>query len=268
MQVGLLPADARQTSVGEAFAAMGIKVQWITLNDPVPDIVVFPMPVSTDGVHVFQSSDLLTDWWSKLKGRTVYAGRCSQEIRAKALEYGVRLLDHFDREEEVVLNVIPTVEGALQLAMSETPFTIHGSRALICGYGRIGKLLAQRLQGLGAKVCVCARKERDFAWCHVNGLAHHHIGDLAKIVGEYRLIFNTVPHLLFDGKVLDQMDGESLLIDLASLPGGVDFSYAAATGKKTIQALGLPGKVAPRTAGEIICNTILGMYKEENTFVR
>lgn len=268
MQVGLLSADARQKSVGEAFAAKGIEVKWITLPDPLPEIVVFPMPISTDGIHVFGSSDLLADWWSKLRGRTVFGGRCSSLVRAHALEYDVRLLDHFDREEEVILNVIPTVEGALQLAMSETPYTIHGSSVLVCGYGRIGKLLAQRLQALGASVCVTARKERDFAWCEAFGITHRHVSELADTVGEYQLIFNTVPHLLFDGAVLNEMSADSLLIDLASLPGGVDFSYAAATGKRAIQALGLPGKVAPRTAGEIICNTILGMYKEENTFVR
>ena len=267
-QVGIVAADARQRAVWEAFAAEGYETRWLTKDDAFPPIVVLPMPVSTDGVHLYGGSDRLEDWWVRLRGRTVFGGRCTPEILAQAAQYDVRLLDHFDREEEVVLNVIPTVEGALQLAMEQTPFTIHGSNALVCGFGRIGKLLAHRLSALGAKVCVSARKEKDFAWCNVWGYDSVDVSTLTNHIAGKHLLFNTVPHLLFDGEKLDQMRDDALLIDLASAPGGVDFAYAAAAGKRAVQALGLPGKVAPRTAGEIICKTIIGMYKEENTLGR
>lgn len=268
MQVGLLAADARQRSVGEAFAAKGHEVYWLAPEDPLPELIVLPMPVTEDGVHVYGRGERLEEWWVKLQGRTVYGGRCGAEVTKQAARFNVRLLDHFDREEEVILNVIPTVEGALELAMSNTPFTIHGSHALVCGFGRIGKLLAHHLQALGAKVCVCARKERDHAWCKAFGLDYCPTDALKTVIADQQLIFNTVPHLLFGGPQLDEMSDDALLIDLASKPGGVDFPYAAAAGKRALQALALPGKVAPRTAGEIICETILGMYKEENTLGR
>ena len=47
-----------------------------------------------------------------------------------------------------------------------------------------------------------------------------------------------------------------MLIDLASKPGGVDFSAAKELGIHAVQALSLPGKTAPRAAAEIIKNTI------------
>ena len=76
------------------------------------------------------------------------------------------------------------------------------------------------------------------------------------------MIFNTVPVLLFSRDILQRMDRSTLLIDLASKPGGVDFTAAAELQLKTIWARSLPGRVAPKSAGFIIKNAILNMLKE------
>ena len=55
-----------------------------------------------------------------------------------------------------------------------------------------------------------------------------------------------------------------LIIDLASKPGGVDFDTAAQLGIKVVWALGLPGKIAPITSGEIIADTISGIIQERS----
>ena len=74
-----------------------------------------------------------------------------------------------------------------------------------------------------------------------------------------------MPALLFTREVLEPMPRDTLLIDLASRPGGVDFAAAADTQIKTIWALSLPGRVAPKSAGLIIKNTILNMVKERES---
>ena len=53
------------------------------------------------------------------------------------------------------------------------------------------------------------------------------------------------------------------MIDLASLPGGVDFSAAQELGLKAVQALSLPGKTAPESAAEIIKQTVYTILEEE-----
>ena len=45
---------------------------------------------------------------------------------------------------------------------------------------------------------------------------------------------------------------KTLLIDLASAPGGVDIKAARELGANVIWATSLPGKYAPRSAGEMI----------------
>ena len=72
-----------------------------------------------------------------------------------------------------------------------------------------------------------------------------------------QVIFNTVPHWLFTEEVLQRISKDTLLIDLASAPGGVDAQAAGALGISVIFALSLPGKYAPETAGEIIAQTVL-----------
>ena len=52
--------------------------------------------------------------------------------------------------------------------------------------------------------------------------------------------------------MLENMAKHTVIIDLASPPGGTDFALATEMGIKTIHALGLPGKVAPVTAGRIL----------------
>ena len=65
-----------------------------------------------------------------------------------------------------------------------------------------------------------------------------------------------------DGDILREISKDALLIDLASKPGGVDFSLAKELGLNVVWALSLPGKCAPITSGEIIKNTITNILKE------
>ena len=45
------------------------------------------------------------------------------------------------------------------LAMENTDITVKGMNAFVCGYGRIGTILADILRKLGANVTVGARRE-------------------------------------------------------------------------------------------------------------
>ena len=156
----------------------------------------------------------------------------------------------------------PTAEGAIQIALEEMPVTLHGSRALVIGYGRLGKALAPRLAGLGAKVSVAARKYADLAWAEGFGFGTEHTGELKGWLCGYDLVVNTVPvRVLREAELADLKPG-CLVIDLASKPGGVDFDAAARLGVKAFWALSLPGKVAPVTAGKSIKTTIYNILTE------
>ena len=86
---------------------------------------------------------------------------------------------------------------------------------------------------------------------------------MSHYLGEADVIFNTIPVPVLTGAVLDKVPPGALIIDLASAPGGVDFQRAANIGVKAILAPGLPGKVAPKTAGRILAKVITGLLYEE-----
>jgi len=59
------------------------------------------------------------------------------------------------------------------------------------------------------------------------------------------------------------LDKKTYIIDLASTPGGVDFEAAKKMKLKVHQALGLPGKIFPENAGEIVKKIIYEIIKEK-----
>lgn len=82
-------------------------------------------------------------------------------MQLAAAEKGLTLLDYFAREELTVANAAITAEGAIQTAMERLDRTIWGMDCLVLGFGRIGKLLCRRIQGLGGHAAVFARKPQD-----------------------------------------------------------------------------------------------------------
>lgn len=159
-------------------------------------------------------------------------------------------------------NAVPTAEGAIEIAISETPITIHGSKCLVLGYGRIGKILSKFLDGMGAQTYVEARKYADLALIESHGCNPLTMKETKMRLDEFDIIFNTVPALILTREDLEKVKKDALIIDLASKPGGVDFTAAKELGIHVIWALSLPGRTAPVTAGIIIKDTITNILSE------
>lgn len=230
------------------------------------DAVVLPMPISADGNTVqapFSRLSLpLEQVYAAVRPEQLIVGGGITTAIGDAFERrGCQAHDYMRREELAIRNAVPTAEGALQLAMEELPITLHGASCLIAGYGRIAQVLALQLRLLGARVTVAARKPADRARARLIGCEAVPITALSTLP-PMDVVFNTAPAMLFDRRVLMTMDTQTLLIDLASRPGGIDFDAAAGLHFKTVWALSLPGRVAPKTAARIIADTVLAMAEE------
>lgn len=195
--------------------------------------------------------------------KPVFAAMRERLIRAYPKLDGGEVFDYAARDDFAILNAVPTAEGAIEVAMREYEGTVFGSRSLVVGFGRIGKILAKMLKALGSDVTVCARKPSDFAYIEALGYKAKNTSSLSLVHG-YDLVFNTVPALIFDESLLKNTDKSTLLIDLASLPGGVDFESARKLDIDAHRALSLPGKCAPKSAGEIIKKTVFSIIEEVN----
>ena len=119
-------------------------------------------------------------------------------------------------------DAVPTAEGAIQIALEELPITLQGARVLVIGYGRLGRTLAPRLAGMGARVSVSARRWADLAWIEAEGYGVEHTEQLKGWLCGYDLVVNTVPARVLDEEALRDLKPGCLVIDLASKPGGAD----------------------------------------------
>lgn len=231
------------------------------------DIIILPVPVSFNGTTInmpFSEETLTID--ELISGinpvSVVFGGRISTDLSSKLCERGITHRDYMARDELAIRNAVPTAEGAIELAISETPITIHGSRCLVLGYGKVGKILARSLYGLGANTYVQARKYADLAMIESHGCHPLTMNEAKTHISDFDIIFNTIPALVLDSDILSRVSKDALIIDLASRPGGVDFEAAKQLGVSVIWALSLPGRVAPVTAGIIIKDTITNILSE------
>ena len=62
--------------------------------------------------------------------------------------------------------------------------------------------------------------------------------------------------------VLAALRPGSLIVDLASRPGGTDFAAARRLGLTALHALSLPAACAPETAGEFVAQTVCEILRE------
>lgn len=224
------------------------------------NVVISGIPFSKDGIFVSATYNdkkiLITELFENLKGKTLIAGAIKPKIKDLANRNNVDIIDLMENEPFTILNVIPTVEGAIQIAMENTDFTINSSNCLVLGFGRVGKALCKNLKFLGANVSAVARKDQDLAWIKLFGYNDIYLNDLSDALkNKYDIIFNTIPAVVLKEKellTLKETNQNCIIIELASNPGGVDLKKAEDYNIKVIYAQGLPGKVAPYTAAKYI----------------
>lgn len=282
-----LGGDARQVEVINKCAELDGSVHVVgfeRLNRPVSgitgepltvelltkaDVIVLPVVGCDDNGMIsapFSAEDLLLteDLFAAInKDALVYTGIAKSLLTQKSSEYGFRVIELLERDDVAIYNSIPTAEGAVMMAIQNTDITIHGSSCIVLGIGRTGFTLASTLKGLGADVSVGIRREDDAARAVQMGWKPFMTKDLASYVSDIDLIFNTIPTMIVTAQIISKMPREAVVIDLASAPGGTDFRFAERRGVKALLAPGLPGIVAPKTAGIIMANTICQSIMEE-----
>ena len=223
--------------------------------------ILLPLPFSTDGIRVFcplGNTDIkLDDVLDKMnESQVLIGGKMSNEFVKKAKEKNIETFDYFASEKMTVKNARITAEGAVCVAMNELKQTLYNSKCAIIGYGRIGKFLAQILKNINSSVTVFARREETVSLAECFSVDAKNIKELKKYIDGYDVVFNTVPSKVITKEHIDKTKKNVLFIDLASAPSGIDGEYAKKQNRKVVYALSLPGKYAPKTAGEIIEETV------------
>ncbi len=231
------------------------------------DIVILPMPPTRDGMTLnaplsTYRVELNEEFCEALRGKTVFVGMAGKLRNISPGYAKLNLFDYYANESFLLRNAQATAEGALAEIISHVPHTVCGSRILVTGCGRITRFLAPMLRALGASVSIAARKPTDRAWIRSQGMEPLTFGKAARRTKEFDVLVNTVPAPIVNEKFIDGMTVDAALLDLASLPGGIDLEACEKRGLKAWRALGLPGQYAPLTAAEIIKDTVMLILEE------
>lgn len=245
-----------------------IKKQMDEVDFSTIDAIVLPISgTNQDGeVESIFSADsivLTADHLKQMPAHgTVVSGISNDYLDRLIKESGKHHIKLLDRDDIAIYNSIPTVEGTIMMAIQNTDITIHSANVAVLGFGRTGMSLARAFSALGAKVKVGARRSEHLARITEMGLTPFEMKRLEEEVTDVDICLNTIPTLVLNAKVLSQMPTKTLIIDLASKPGGTDFRYAEKRGIKALLAPGLPGIVAPKTAGQIIAKVLAPLLGE------
>ena len=277
MNIALLGGDERSVRLCRLLRADGHKVRPCALEHRLEDsltdpreaisgaaAVILPLPCERSGLLNTPLSDLRLPIQQLLPmipmGTPVYAGKAEQ-IAPLCQRLGLPLRDYFAREELNIRNAALTAEGAVALLLEESQHALSGSRVLITGFGRIGRLLAPKLRALGADVSVLARSAADLAWaraldCRALDMKR------PQALSRFDMVVNTIPATIFKTAELLSF-GDALLLELASPPYGFDGEAARMLGKRLIFAPGLPAATAPQAAAEAVRDTIYQLMEEQ-----
>ncbi|MFB5266624.1 dipicolinate synthase subunit DpsA [Paenibacillus enshidis] len=288
IRVLVIGGDARQLQVLRKCADLGASVHAVgfeRIPEKIPGVSFVPL-----GEEVLESADalilpvvgcddegkvnalfaeeplqLLDEHVSVLPGHcTIYTGMAKPYLHNLSDKYGLKLVELLNRDDIAIHNSIPTAEGAVMMAIQHTEITIHGSKCIVLGMGRTGFTLAKTLQGLGADVKIGIRWKDEGARAAVMGWKPFETRDLADEVSDIDLLFNTIPTMIITAQILSRMPRSAVIIDLASAPGGCDFSSAEKIGIKAVLAPSLPGIVAPKTAGMIMADALVQQLLQDN----
>ena len=221
-------------------------------------IIIGPIPYSTDGKTLYAPFCNKKLDINLLKDKKIIAGKIPKEAADK------ESIDILENEYFTIKNTVPTAEGAIAKAIELTEINIDKSNIMVLGFGRVGKTLCYKLKNLGANVYAEARKERDLAWIDVFGYNAIPLEKINENICKMDIIFNTIPELILDKSKLILMNEKTLIIDLASKPGGVDFESANKMGIKAILYSGIPGKIASEYEAELIKEVIYKEIKRKN----
>ena len=192
-----------------------------------------------------------------VKSDTVVMGGCfSQEQKRILEERGIRYLDFMADIVVTQENAVATAEGAIAELVSHSPYNIEGAKIIVAGYGCCGKAIAQKLNGLGARVTVLARRSEARRQAKQDGL---YAVDFAfgpeEAMGAAMLV-NTVPAPVITKLIIHELPRDAYILDIASYPGGTDFACAKECGISADLVLGIPGRFSPKASAYVLARAI------------
>lgn len=203
-------------------------------------------------------SEVSEDFARNMKeGAVLFSRGVNEEVKTILSKKNIVYYNLLDDETFIVKNAYITAEGALGHIIFNTETTIRQMPVLVLGYGRVGKSVTKLLRDNYSVVSVATDDPAEYAIASLFSDDVLTLSNFKNKLKNFSVVINTIPKLILEGETLSLINKDCFILDLASKPGGVDYETAEKLNLKVLHALGVPGKVAPKTAGLYIKDIIM-----------
>lgn len=289
-QIGIIASDLRNIYMAEYLASKGFNVNlicsdsimtnkldenlWNVISDSqinnlkifnnILDIInlsnIIVTPILFNKINEFtDTSQFIYALHNKnnLSSFLLYSGFVDSDTQKLLRQANINYIDYSKSESLAVYNSIATAEGIIAEAIINKNTNLHGSNVLVLGFGKCAKTLALKLKGMNTKICVCARREEDLILANSQGYDTVCLHNLIMKINSFEYIFNTIPMKILNKELLKEVSLNAIILDIASIPGGVDKEIADKYGIRVIHSLGIPGKYSPKSSGIAIAEKLI-----------
>ena len=186
-------------------------------------------------------------------------GALSAGIRAAAAQRGMEAYDYMRSSDFTARNAAITAEGAVSELMKKTKTALCDMRILVVGWGRIGKLLINKLRALCPALYLMSQNSEARALARELGCASIAPDCPSELLGSFDAVINTAPAPVIAD--LRAFRDSCILLELASAPGGLGAVCAEDCGPELSILRSLPGRYAPESAARAVHEAVLDILK-------
>ncbi len=270
----VLTADKRQQKLAALLEGEVISYAWeenTSQKEACEKIYVLPTPVSkmdqNPQIKEKLKRELIKMSFKDFIDVKVFGGVIDQDWKLFLEKWNIPYWDFMKLPEVVEGNGWITAEATVVEVLQQSDYSIYGQKMLVTGYGCCGQKIAKLFAKLGAKVVVVARRAQVQEQARKDGFTAIGFEELQKALVDISTVINTVPSLVLTEDCVRRMPRGSLIIDIASKPGGTDFEAAKRYGVKAKLALGLPGIYTTSSSALLLKNAI-SQYAPLQDYVR
>lgn len=270
----VLTTDKRQEKLAALLEGEAVSYAWeenASEKEACEKIYILPTPISKIEKNPLIKEKLKQELINMGERESVdvkvFGGVIDQEWKGFFETWKIPYWDFMKLPEVVEGNGWITAEATIAEVLQYSEYSLYGQKVLVTGYGCCGEKIAKIFAKLGAKVVVVARRSQVRQQAQKDGFYAIGFEELQKELVEVGAVINTVPALVLTEDCIRRMPRSSLIIDIASKPGGTDFEAAKRYGVKAKLALGLPG-IYTTSSSALLLKKAISQYAPLKDHVR
>lgn len=260
LPISIMPCGTRMEYAAKSLERKGGKLCASLEELPENGYLICGLPFTKDGKTVNMSVSeppTIPCFLSMLTGSHILVGgNLPDSVTAYCTRKGIEYYDIMTSGDFVAKNARLTAEGLLIPLLAHTSFSVCECRILLIGYGNCGREIADILRLFTNEIHIYDKDPdalRSAESKHFTTISEKDIDGLRQI----NTIINTSPENPFDSQTWERIPANCRIFNIASCVPKLPFPVS----ERLVNCPGIPGKYAPKTAGNIIAKNICEHFK-------